>query len=107
MIGRECSVRIKSESSQKQTMSDDLQQKLSVVRAEIDLIREVTGETPILLLDDVASELDKERNSFFFNYLSEQRGQVFVTATDADSIGLSGTANTRVFTIESGRLKTS
>ena len=80
---------------------------LSLKIAEIDLIREVTGETPILLLDDVASELDKERNSFFFNYLSEQRGQVFVTATDADAIGLSGTAKTKLFTIESGRLKIS
>lgn len=80
---------------------------LALKIAEIDLLREVLGETPILLLDDVASELDRDRNRFFFDYLSEAKGQVFVTATDADAIRIAGEAKVRRFTIDAGRATSS
>lgn len=80
---------------------------LALKIAEIDLLRDELGETPILLLDDVASELDSDRNRFFFDYLGEAKGQVFVTATDADSIHLTKTAEIKRFTIEAGRAASS
>lgn len=37
-------------------------------------------EPPVLLLDDLASELDKQRQEGFFNFLLNRRGQVFLTS---------------------------
>ena len=54
---------------------------LSLKLAEIDLFEEILGRLPIFLLDDVASELDEKRNSFFFEFLKNYRGQIFATAT--------------------------
>lgn len=55
---------------------------LSLKLAEIKLIKEETGEDAILLLDDVLSELDKERQSFLINSLNDV--QLFITATDIE-----------------------
>jgi DNA replication and repair protein RecF len=41
---------------------------------------------PILLLDDVSSELDRERTSALFSFLREQNGQVFLTTTRPELI---------------------
>lgn len=44
---------------------------------------------PILLLDDVSSELDRERNALLFEFLREKTdGQVFITTTHRDYIQL-------------------
>ena len=37
---------------------------------------------PILLLDDVSSELDPSRNQYLFEHLATQAGQCFITTTD-------------------------
>ncbi len=50
--------------------------------AEIELITETRQQTPILLLDDVSSELDASRNSYLFEYLCNTAGQCFITTTD-------------------------
>ncbi len=49
--------------------------------AELDLLREVHGEPPILLLDDVSSELDDARNLYLFEYLTTHEHQCFITTT--------------------------
>ena len=41
---------------------------------------------PILLLDDVSSELDRSRNRRFFEVLSHAGGQVFLTTTHPEFI---------------------
>lgn len=51
--------------------------------AEIENLRQVLGRPPILLLDDVSSELDPERNAFLMNYLAESGAQIFLSTTDA------------------------
>jgi DNA replication and repair protein RecF len=43
------------------------------------------GESPILLLDDVLSELDEERRKSFVKIISELNSQVMITTTDYDS----------------------
>jgi len=53
---------------------------LSLKLAEIQLIKEETGEDPILLLDDVLSELDAERQKFLINSLKDI--QLFITTTE-------------------------
>jgi DNA replication and repair protein RecF len=50
--------------------------------AEIDHLRAAQGRTPLLLLDDVSSELDPERNAFLMGYLSSLGGQCVLTTTD-------------------------
>ena len=55
---------------------------LSLKLAELDLIREETGEEAILLLDDVMSELDDERRKYLVKTL--RNNQLFITMTDVD-----------------------
>ncbi len=49
---------------------------------EIENLRRVHGRAPLLLLDDVSSELDPQRNAYLMRYLGELQGQVVLTTTD-------------------------
>lgn len=60
---------------------------LAMKIAEISFLEERYRFTPILLLDDVSSELDRARNRFMFDFLRQRReGQVFITTTHRDYI---------------------
>jgi DNA replication and repair protein RecF len=54
---------------------------LAMKLAELACVREITKMEPILLLDDVSSELDRERTAAVFRLLQASRSQVFVTTT--------------------------
>jgi DNA replication and repair protein RecF len=54
--------------------------------AEMENLRAALGRYPILLLDDVSSELDAERNTYLMAYLSALESQVLLTTTDADLV---------------------
>ncbi len=45
------------------------------------LLARVHRDSPILLLDDVSSELDPERNEYLFEHLANQAAQCFITTT--------------------------
>ena len=51
--------------------------------AEVNTIREVMGTTPVLLLDDVFSELDGNRREMLVRFVTADV-QTFITATDLD-----------------------
>ena len=53
---------------------------LALKLAECAVIREITGEQPIILLDDVLSELDKTRRDYFLS--GPYQGQMFITCCD-------------------------
>ncbi|MDR2196971.1 MAG: AAA family ATPase [Coriobacteriales bacterium] len=53
--------------------------------AELDLICEISGNTPLLLLDDVMSELDGRRRSALLTLLNREICAV-ITATDTDGL---------------------
>ena len=72
---------------------------LSIKLAERDLIADDTGEAPVLLLDDVLSELDEKRREFVLSRITG--GQVLITT--ADSISSLVTAG-KTLVIEGGRL---
>ena len=75
---------------------------LALKTAELDLLTERTGRVPILLLDDVSSELDRSRNRRFFEVLSHVGGQVFLTTTHPEFILLE---RDRVdFRVDAGRV---
>jgi DNA replication and repair protein RecF len=65
-------------SSQGQQRSASLALKL----AELDILRMFTSSTPILLLDDVFSELDAERRASLLSVMKD--AQIFITCTDRD-----------------------
>lgn len=51
--------------------------------AEVQMVREVLGTAPVLLLDDVLSELDGHRREMLVSFVTEDV-QTFITATDLD-----------------------
>lgn len=55
---------------------------LSLKLAEIELVRQVIGDTPVLLLDDVLSELDSSRQNDLLNQLQDI--QTMITCTGLD-----------------------
>jgi len=85
---------VRSFGSQGQTRTAALSLKL----AELGLFAEDTGEAPVLLLDDVLSELDEKRRAFVVDRITG--GQVIITCCDAN---LPGHAE-QVLRMENGRL---
>lgn len=69
----------KSFSSQGQQRTAALALKL----AELEFLNEESGEYPILLLDDVMSELDSSRRKQLLDFLLQRKIQTLITATDA------------------------
>lgn len=57
---------------------------LALKFAEIDLIKERTGDNPVLLLDDVFSELDADRQKYLFD--ATGKSQTFLTTTHKEFI---------------------
>ena len=68
---------------------------LALKLGELECVREARGRMPVLLLDDVWSELDAEREGAVRRYLLAVRGQVFVTGT-REMIGDEATGGRRV-----------
>ena len=84
--------------SQGQQRSTALSLKLS----EIELFKKKTGDNPILLLDDVLSELDRSRQ----NYLIESIGdiQTIITCTGLEEFVENKKADGRIYKINSGKI---
>ena len=74
---------------------------LSVKLAEREIILQETGEYPILLLDDVLSELDEKRQAFVLNRIGG--GQTLITCCE-DS-GISGRTGGKVFIVNGGKIQ--
>ncbi len=78
---------------------------LALKIAEIRHLQGVLNEPPILLLDDVSSELDATRNAQLFEFLHEIRAQTFITTTSAAHIQISAdTADRRDFAVIGGEI---
>lgn len=76
---------------------------LSLKLAEIQLIQEETGEIPILLLDDVLSELDENRQKFLINYLKNM--QVFITTTEISEFLKNNLPENHIYRVDNGSVK--
>ena len=74
---------------------------LSLKLAEAGILKDITGEYPIILLDDVLSELDSFRQEYLLNNLKEF--QVFITCCDLASV--LRLKNGKVFNVKSGVVK--
>ncbi|APR83894.1 DNA recombination and repair protein RecF [Minicystis rosea] len=80
---------------------------LALKAAETSAIATARGLEPILLLDDVSSELDPERTAALFTFLSLAHGQIFLTTTRPELIVTPdlGPADRRDFMVEAGALR--
>lgn len=77
---------------------------LAIKIALVEIVRQEIGEYPILLLDDVLSELDDIRKTKLLN-LIENKVQTFITATSIDGIHHNVIRNAKKMYIEKGKLK--
>ena len=77
---------------------------LSVKLAELELIHEEVGEYPVLLLDDVLSELDEVRQAHLLTSI-RNRVQTFVTTTSISDINHRIMDDMQLFEIENGKIK--
>jgi DNA replication and repair protein RecF len=57
---------------------------LALKVAELECVRAASGTQPILLLDDVSSELDPTRTGAVYDFVGDTESQVFVTTTRPD-----------------------
>ena len=74
---------------------------LALKAAEYALLQRATGEAPLLLLDDVLSELDEHRRRAFLESIGSYE-QAFITATDAPHMPDDDVAS--LVTVQSGQL---
>jgi DNA replication and repair protein RecF len=73
---------VKTAASQGQTRSLVIALKI----CQVELIRKIRGIDPLLLLDDIISELDEQRVQALIRYLSDYSGQLFVTTAEAPKL---------------------
>jgi DNA replication and repair protein RecF len=77
---------------------------LSIKLAEIDLLKELTGEYPVLLLDDVLSELDSNRQTQLLKAI-ENKVQTFITTPSISDVVRTLIKQPEIFSVENGKVK--
>ena len=91
-------VDIRKYGSQGQQRTSALSLKLS----EIELVRKSISNTPVLLLDDVLSELDSSRQNYLLNNISDT--QTIITCTGLDEFVRNRFTVNRVFEVIAGHV---
>lgn len=76
---------------------------LALKFAELEVIHQTTHKTPIVLLDDVISELDEARATFLFELLRDLKAQTFITSTRLE-VWREKLEDYRVLTVKDGQL---
>ena len=73
---------------------------LSLKLSEIELVKRVIGDTPVLLLDDVLSELDKHRQNYLLDNIHDI--QTIITCTGLDEFVNNRFSINKIFHIKDG-----
>lgn len=92
----------KEQASQGQTRSIVLAMKLAM----LEILKEEKGSTPIVLLDDLESELDEQRRALLFAEIFQKKYQVFITGTEIPRALVPGQHGEKVryFACKNGKL---
>ncbi|MBI2354276.1 MAG: DNA replication/repair protein RecF [Deltaproteobacteria bacterium] len=77
---------------------------LALKMAEMDNLQAVFNEPPLLLLDDMSSELDARRKRNLMDFLVARDIQVFITTTERSPALTGAAAHCAVFRVEDGNL---
>ena len=75
---------------------------LSLKLSEIELVKKITKDTPILLLDDVLSELDSNRQNYLLNSIGDI--QTIITCTGLEEFVNNRFEINRVYKVENGNI---
>ncbi len=94
-------VNLKQYGSQGQQRTGVLALKL----AELEFFRGESGEYPLLLLDDVMSELDENRQLQLLNFINEKSIQCLITATEARNLNLREKRQIKRFLVDKGKIE--
>ena len=73
---------------------------LSLKLSEIELVKKMTKDTPVLLLDDVLSELDSSRQNYLLNSIGDI--QTIITCTGLDEFINNRFKINRIFKVTEG-----
>ena len=76
---------------------------LALKLAEINLIKEKLGESPILLLDDVLAELDDIRQNYLLKTIEEET-QTIITSVDTLLFDDTFLNNVKIYNIKDGNI---
>jgi DNA replication and repair protein RecF len=76
---------------------------IGLVLAHANLVAEMTGITPLLLLDEVIAHLDPNRRIALFNELAKLGAQVWMTGADPAAFADIGSSG-EIFNVDSGRI---
>ncbi len=76
---------------------------LAIKLAELNLIEEVIGEPPLLLLDDVLAELDLNRQNQLLEVIQD-RFQTLITTTHLNAFASQWLRSSQVLTVEAGKI---
>ena len=77
---------------------------LALKIAEIQHLESLIGDPPVLLLDDVSSELDAGKNAALFAFLRAAKSQVFISTTSPSHIQVPDGPERQDFAIGSGNI---
>lgn len=75
---------------------------LSLKLSEIELVKKIIKDTPVLLLDDVLSELDKNRQNYLLDSIHDI--QTLITCTGVDEFVNHRFAINKIFHVQSGHV---
>jgi DNA replication and repair protein RecF len=78
---------------------------LALKIAEIENLRTALGRPPLLLLDDVSSELDPQKNRYLLEYLARLPGQAVLTTTDRRLLDPAAGAETAFYRVAGGAVE--
>jgi len=76
---------------------------LALKLAELKLIAEVTGESPLLLLDDVLAELDPNRQNQLLEAIQD-RFQTLITTTHLGSFDSQWLKASQILSVQAGQI---
>ena len=76
---------------------------IALKMASIEILRRYDKVTPILLLDDVFSELDFEKRNSLFEYIYDNV-QTFITTTDLSNLNEELVKLARIFNVDNGNI---
>lgn len=77
---------------------------LALKMAEIEYLERLHGAPPVLLLDDISSELDRQRNMNLMNFLQRKTMQVFITTTDIHNLHMEEMDTHAAFLVRDGKV---
>jgi DNA replication and repair protein RecF len=78
---------------------------LALKLSELEFFRGETGEYPVLLLDDVMSELDERRRNELILFIQNKEIQCFITTTDSIGIFDKYEKEVRIYQVRTGQIK--